>query len=37
MRGALAALRAVPQASVAPEPEVEEINEGELALLISRR
>ena len=38
MRGALAALRAVPQAAAAsPEPEVEEINDGELALLISRR
>ncbi|TMC64554.1 MAG: DNA recombination protein RmuC [Chloroflexota bacterium] len=38
MRGALAALRAVPQAAaVSPEPEVEEINDGELALLISRR
>ena len=38
MRGALAALRAVPQATaVSPEPEVEEINDGELALLISRR
>jgi hypothetical protein len=38
MRGALAALRAVPQAAaVGPEPEVEEINDGELALLMSRR
>ena len=37
MRGALAALRAVPQASVGPEPEVDEINDGELALLVSRR
>ena len=37
MRGALAALRAVPQAAAgSPEPEVEEINDGELALLISR-
>ena len=38
MRGALAALRAVPQAAaVTPEPEVEEINDGELRLLMSRR
>ncbi|MEA2636665.1 MAG: recombination protein RmuC [Chloroflexota bacterium] len=37
MRGALAALRAVPQASVAPEPEVDEIEDGELALLMTRR
>jgi DNA recombination protein RmuC len=37
MRGALAALRAVPQASVSPEPEVDEIDDGELALLMSRR
>ena len=37
MRGALAALRAVPQASVAPEPEVDEIADGELTLLMTRR
>jgi DNA recombination protein RmuC len=37
MRGALAALRAVPQASVSPEPEVEEIDEEELTLLMPRR
>jgi DNA recombination protein RmuC len=37
MRGALAALRAVPQASVSPEPEVDEIDDGKLALLVSRR
>jgi hypothetical protein len=37
MRGALAALRAVPQAAVNAEPEVDEINDGELALLMSRR
>jgi DNA recombination protein RmuC len=37
MRGALAALRAVPEASVSPEPEVEEIDEGDLALLMARR
>ncbi len=37
MRGALAALRAVPQASVSPEPVAEEIDEGELALLMGRR
>jgi hypothetical protein len=36
MRGALAALRAVPQASVVPAPEVDEIDDGELALLMSR-
>jgi DNA recombination protein RmuC len=36
MRGALAALRAVPQASVNPEPEVEEIDERDLAMLMSR-
>jgi DNA recombination protein RmuC len=36
MRGALAALRAVPEASVSPEPEVEEIDERDLALLMSR-
>jgi DNA recombination protein RmuC len=36
MRGALAALRAVPQASVSPEPQVEEIHERDLALLMSR-
>jgi DNA recombination protein RmuC len=36
MRGALAALRAVPQASVTAEPEVEEIDERDLALLMSR-
>jgi DNA recombination protein RmuC len=36
MRGALAALRAVPQASVSPEPQVEEIDERDLALLMSR-
>src|SRR4029077_589754 len=37
MRGALAALRAVPQASVAPESEVDEIGDGELTLLMTRR
>jgi hypothetical protein len=37
MRGALAALRAVPQASVSPAPEVDVIDDGELALLMSRR
>ena len=37
MRGALAALRAVPQTSVSPEPEVEEIDEEELTLLMPRR
>jgi len=37
MRGALAALRAVPEASVSPEPEVEAIDEGDLALLMARR
>ena len=35
MRGALAALRAVPQASLAPEPELEEVEERDLALLMS--
>src|SRR6202171_2668745 len=37
MRGALAALRAVPEVSVSPEPEVEDIDEGDLALLMARR
>jgi DNA recombination protein RmuC len=37
MRGALAALRAAPQVSVNPEPDVEEIDEGNLTLLMSRR
>jgi hypothetical protein len=37
MRGALAALRAAPQVSVSPEPDVEEIDEGNLTLLMSRR
>ena len=37
MRGALAALRAAPEVSVSPAPEVEEIDEGDLALLMARR
>jgi DNA recombination protein RmuC len=37
MRGALAALRAVPEVSVSPAPEVQEIDEGDLALLMARR
>jgi len=36
MRGALAALRVAPQASVGGEPEVDEIDERDLALLMSR-
>ncbi|HEX7198687.1 MAG TPA: DNA recombination protein RmuC [Dongiaceae bacterium] len=37
MRGALAALRAAPEVSVSPAPEVDEIDEGDLALLMARR
>jgi DNA recombination protein RmuC len=37
MRGALAALRAAPEVSVSSAPEVEEIDEGDLALLMARR
>jgi hypothetical protein len=36
MRGALAALRAVPQAGLAPEAELDQVQEPDLQLLISR-
>jgi hypothetical protein len=37
MRGALAAMRAVPQAALDPEPELDQVEEPDLQLLISRR
>ena len=36
MRGALAALRAVPQAALGPDPEIDQVEEPDLQLLISR-
>jgi hypothetical protein len=37
MRGALAAMRAVPQAALAQEPELDQVEENDLTLLISGR
>lgn len=37
MRGALAALRAVPQAALGPDPEIDQVEEPDLQLLISGR
>ncbi len=36
MRGALAAMRAVPQAALGQEPELDHVEEPDLQLLISR-
>ncbi len=37
MRGALAAMRAVPQAALGQEPDIDQVEEPDLQLLISRR